>query len=278
MNCADVQEIRDLYLLGALATDEREDLELHLEECPSCQADVKAAWSAAQLLRLAAPQVSPPPSLKGRLLERASEGFEEDRTPSVGTPRVVSLARGSGRLQMDRISPVRGRTLSWASALAAALPLAVAGWFGLQVVQMQERLAETEAALRQTSYDARVVAELLGRGIQAGPEMAHVEGTEMAPDASGMFYYGRSSSEGVLVVSGLPSLPRDQTYQLWLVSGHDRMNGGTFGLEDGGKGLLMVKAPMPIASVDSIAVTMEPMGGSSTPRGAGYMHGVVRLT
>lgn len=279
MNCAEVDAVRDLHVLGVLTRQESEEVELHLLECSACRDAVRASWELVQMLRLDAPQVDPRPILRARILQEAVGSAES--APSLAPGEVVHRAADVGRTGPRlTVQPQRASrwNVSWAAALAAALPLVAAAWLALQVASLQQRVGQSEEALRHTAQEARTVAELLGRGIQAGAEMARVDGTEMAPSASGMFYYGRASSEGVLVVSGLPHLPRDQVYQLWLVSGTERMNGGTFVLEDGGKGLLLVKAPMPISSVDSIAVTMEPMGGSPTPRGTGYMWGVVRTT
>lgn len=279
MNCAEVEEVRDLHVLGALTPWESEEVELHLLECSSCREAVRSAWEIARMLRLDAPQVDPSPALRARLLQEAL--ISTDSAPPSPAVEPVHGAPDVGRID-PRVSLLAERTrrwnVAWATGLAAALPLVAAVWLALQVSSLQQRMAQSEEALRNTAQDARTVAELLGRGIQVGAEMARVDGTEMAPSASGMFYFGRAETEGVLVVSGLPYLPRDQVYQLWLVSGTDQMNGGTFVLEDGGKGLLLVKAPMPLNSVDSIAVTMEPMGGSPTPRATRYMWGAVRTT
>ena len=80
------------------------------------------------------------------------------------------------------------------------------------------------------------------------------------------------------MVHGLPELPRDQVYQVWLVRGGNRMNGGTFVLEERGKGLLLVRAPMPLGSLDWIGVSMEPSGGSAAPQGASYLRARIAST
>ena len=254
MTCAEVEEVRDLYVLGALTRDIAEDVEVHLADCGECREQVRAAWAVAQLIRVSVPQIEPSDTLRDRIIKAAA-----------GEPT---------RLQPRE----RWRIGVWGGALAAALPLAAAVWLGWQMVALRQQIDANELALRQSWHEARAVAELLGRGIQSGSAMARVEGTDMAPSASGMFYYGPTATEGVLVVHGLPELPRDQVYQLWLVRGGNRMNGGTFVLEEGGKGLLLVRAPMPLGSLDWIGVSMEPSGGSAAPQGASYMRARIAST
>lgn len=280
MNCADVQSVREIYVVGALTPEECDEVELHVADCVVCRGEVEDAWQVARQLRLAVPQVGPPGALKNRLLREATTVGEEvsdrSRWPEGGP--ALRPATASGKIVVFPGDARRARW-AWSSAVAAALPLAAAVWLGYQATVLTQRVAETEIALQSSTRDARVVAELLGHQIQAGSQgMARIDGTEMAPAASGMVYYGTAAREGIFVASGLPHLPRDQVYQVWLVQGRDRMNGGTFVLEEGGKGMVFIKSPMPLDSLDAIDVTMEPMGGSASPRGAAYMHGQVRIT
>lgn len=78
---------------------------------------------------------------------------------------------------------------------------------------------------------------------------------------------------GVLMVSGLPKLNKGEVYQLWLLSGSETVNGGTFYCEPDGSGMLVVKAPMPLLSVEGLRITVEPHGGSASPAGDRYMWG-----
>ena len=118
----------------------------------------------------------------------------------------------------------------------------------------------------------------MAKAIQRGGDMVRVEGAEMAPAASGMLYYARNENQGVLVVRELPQLPQDQVLQCWLMSGEKRMSGGTFYREEDGRGILVVKSPMALDSVDGIRVTSEPRGGSSEPRGSPYLWARIKGT
>jgi len=100
------------YLLGALDEGERVAFEAHLAGCPACREEVEALLPAAQALPISVDPVTPPPSLKARIMadvEReasllAAAGPEADRPParrrrrSPRIPRLVPAARAAALL------------------------------------------------------------------------------------------------------------------------------------------------------------------------------------
>jgi anti-sigma-K factor RskA len=66
----------------------------------------------------------------------------------------------------------------------------------------------------------------------------------------------------VLVADNMPSVPQGQTCQIWVIKGNVPESGGLF--QPGGK---ETAAPItiPIKKGDTIAVTVEPAGGSEKP-------------
>ena len=62
------------YALGILQPDERAAFEAHLPSCAECTAEVRELGLAAGALAHAVPQVTPPPSLRARVLEQATPG------------------------------------------------------------------------------------------------------------------------------------------------------------------------------------------------------------
>jgi hypothetical protein len=93
----------------------------------------------------------------------------------------------------------------------------------------------------------------------------------MAPGATGMLYYRPGENEGVIVVNGLPESPPGMVYRCWLWRGEERMNGGTLYRENDGRGMVVVKAPMPLRSMDVMRIVREPQDGSTEPRGQPYL-------
>ncbi|HZT05537.1 MAG TPA: anti-sigma factor [Chloroflexota bacterium] len=262
-SCIEVEELLGSYALGALPREALEEVEEHLGACGVCQSRAREMLRTASTLRLGVPQVDPPRALHDRILGAVRNPHEHGTgAPEDGRSLLVQL-------------PVRRRRVAgpayWAGAAALVL-MFLSGWLGLQVIALQQSVATTEESARQAWAEAEVAADTIARWNQAGAAgAAHIDGTEMAPGAWGTLYYVPSQQDGVLLVGGLPNLPKDKCYQLWLIRGDRWMNGGTFYVENDGKSVVVVKSPMPMASIDTIRVTMEPHGGSAEPRGDRYM-------
>src|SRR5438128_588472 len=71
LTCEHVGELGDAYALGALDPEVAQELEQHLERCPTCRAQVEADQVLAATLTLAPPQVEPPAGLRASLLGAA---------------------------------------------------------------------------------------------------------------------------------------------------------------------------------------------------------------
>lgn len=104
------------YTLDALVGAEQAAVEMHLETCARCQADVRWLLPAVEMLPETVEQISPPPHLRENLLDIF---------------RAESEYSGAGRRASDRKRRLRiGRfALGPAAALAAVL-IAVAGLAG----------------------------------------------------------------------------------------------------------------------------------------------------
>ena len=259
MNCAEVEQLRDLFVLGALESDEAEAVEEHVSECADCTARIAISWQAVQLLRLTVPTRQPEPT--GRRHLREALGPE---APRAIAHRAPTFWRSWRPLQM--------------AAIVAVLPLLSSLWLASQVLALQQQMQANQVALERSWQTGQHATEVMGKAIEHGGAVTTLIGTEMAPAASGSFYYMPGDRDAVLVVAGLPKPEPGHVYQLWLVSGQERMNGGTFYLEDDGAGMLVVKSPAPLANVQSLGITVEPRGGSTTPAGRRYMWGTIKST
>jgi anti-sigma factor RsiW len=263
MICAEVEELRDLYVLGALSAPEADGVEEHLQSCRACTERVAQSWQAAQLLRQAVVQRSPEDRARAGLLDAIAHEQEQDELEQ----KIKVLP-----LRPRRDFHIPWRSVRWAAA-AAVGPLLVSGWLAAQVVALQGQVAATERAREQSFQTAQHAADVLGKAVEHGGRMVALVGTEMAPTASGTLYYTPDDRDAVLTVSGLPKLNKGEVYQLWLLAGPDSMNGGTFYCEPDGTGMLVVKAPMPLTSVQGFRITNEPHGGNTAPAGNRYLWG-----
>jgi anti-sigma-K factor RskA len=110
-------ELLGPYVLGELSADERRELERHLEECPSCWADLSVVMRIHNVLREAAAS-EPPPELKARTLARA-KGESETRSGygwklwvPIAAALLVAAVAGFGILQAGLVGPSDGVALA----------------------------------------------------------------------------------------------------------------------------------------------------------------------
>ena len=87
--------------------------------------------------------------------------------------------------------------------------------------------------------------------------------TAIAGPAVGRLSYDQESRELVFEVDSLPAPPPEMTYQLWVVRGSTPVSLGTFGPAANGHAELTVDTPL--ATGETLAVTLEPAGGSGAP-------------
>lgn len=70
-----------------------------------------------------------------------------------------------------------------------------------------------------------------------------------------------------LIVQDLPPLAPGRVYQLWFADGEHWVSGGTFMVDQRGRGFLTVWPDPPLASYQTLDITVEPEGGSPRPTG-----------
>jgi anti-sigma-K factor RskA len=112
------------YVLGAMASAERDEFEAHLARCAVCQEEVGELRPAAEVLPMASPPRLPPRELKDRIMaevEReaallSSAGADADRPQRARRER-----RGLGWLSGWRLAPVAAALLVAGVLLGTAL-------------------------------------------------------------------------------------------------------------------------------------------------------------
>jgi anti-sigma-K factor RskA len=193
MTCQDIEELSGAYVLDAVTSQERQEVEEHLGSCPDCTHLVQELQSVTELLPLSVPPVEPSPTLQSRIL--ASIQADADRT-----------------IQWNR--PQRsGWWHTWTNqlvAVAAVLLLLLLGGMIVWNISLQQRIARTPTFI---SYV--------------------VKGTATNPDASGQLLYIPSKNISILTVQGLPETQGNQVYQGWLLHGTQPISIGVLNVHDG---------------------------------------------
>lgn len=289
---AAVVEMLPAYVLGSLEADEMLAVDDYLAAHPALLARVAELETAADQLALAAPQVEPPPTVKVGLMARiqADAGVRSMLsamdTQSVGTPplpRPISQAE-ERQSWVDRLRSFLGGNFFWPSlatgTLAALLVVAVyavqagssADTISAQLSDARQRIAQLESevdSLVQVNQqlEAQLANDRNQLAIFAGAErVVALAGTPDAPDASGTFYTGGDS--GLLVLRGLPPLPADQTYELWLIPDEGApVPAGLVQVGEGATHTFPIALSGQPTDYAAVGLSIEPAGGSPAPTG-----------
>ncbi len=228
------------YLLGALDAGTCDAVAEHLEDCPVCNAEGRRISEAIGALGLLAPAVEPASNLRDRFL--SSLQSEEPAAPEAGV-----------------ISAGQPRWLRYALAVAVLLVVALVGWN----VMLSRDLSQTQADLAALRHEHNQGLAMLADASRAIPLVP-----KSAPDVHGMLYLSPDSSQALLMVEKLPPARPGMVYQIWLIQGSESAPATVFRSDSGDSTLVMIDAPKPLASYQSLAITQEPgPAGSTTPTG-----------
>lgn len=288
------------YLLDALPDDESQAFETHLASCRECLAAVASLSPVVTMLpRLL--ELDPPPITAGatdliepssNLRDRILAGARAESAPTIAatesveaateaeTPLPLRSTTASSTRPRGRIRPGVERTDSATtrgtvpinlsrfvspSWLAAAVLAVVAVGGIVWAILLQGRLDERDQAIARQSELIQTQATQLDDIRQRANATAYrLAPTAQGPTgATGNVLYSLPDRFGVLYVSGLPALPADQDYQVWYLEGDQAKPGETFDMNTEGQGVVTFFTD--VATLDGVALTAEPAGGSEQP-------------
>lgn len=230
---SELHTLTGVYAMNALSDVERAEFEAHLPHCPTCAREVAELQATAGILGVAM-ELAPPAHLRAQVLQGVTT--TRQLSPEAPAPEAAVLTL-----------PTHNRWLVRTSVLAAAASVLVAIVVGVQGAQDRDELD----ALRQSTAGYGQVSELLN-----APD-AKLLNDAGSSGGNGTVVMSPSRNKAVFIASGLPSLPADRTYQLWVV--------GPGGPRSAG---LVRDEPVVtegLADAQAIALTVEPTGGSASP-------------
>ncbi|MGI5500767.1 anti-sigma factor [Lentzea sp. CA-135723] len=228
---SDLHVLTGVYAMNALSDVERAEFEAHLPHCSTCGQEVAELQATAGFLGVVA-DVAPPPRLRDQVLTAVAA--TRQLPPQAPVPVVP-------------VVPARNRWLVRGSVLAAAASVLVAIVVGVQGARDRSELD----ALRQSAAGYGQVSELLGA---ADVKVLSGNGTD---GGHGTVVMSPSRGRAAFIADGLPALPADRVYQLWVVESGGPRSAGLV------RGEPVVAER--VADAQAIALTVEPSGGSSAP-------------
>jgi hypothetical protein len=236
---AAIQELLGAYALDAVDAEEAALIEAHLADCPRCRSEVEEHREAATLLSFTG--ASAPDGVWSRI----AAGLEET-PPPLAIPRSLALRRRATR----------------AVAAVAAIAAAIVALLSVQVVHQNHRIDRLAAISDQHGLDQAAAAAAVTPGARTvrlrSDDGTHVVDAVVLPDG-----------HGYLVRADLPTLGRDQTYQLWGVIGAQTISLGVLGGEPN------VTPFRAVGPLTALAITAEHSGGAVAPTTSPIVQGFV---
>ena len=229
MTHAEMDELYELYVLGALEPEPALEIEAHLhDDCIYCSERVREALQTTSALSALAEPVKPPNALRHRVLSSVAPA-KQSRTWAFG--------------------------LAGLSAACIALA-AFSLWSSGEMQKTREQLT----AMRGERDELRSAIQLLTRSDTRAVQFGQ---TENAPHGSVLV----SRTGGLVFVgSQLPVLPGDRTFELWLIPAKGAPQpAGLFRPNPSGESVHISSVPVDASNTAAVAVSIEPPQGSTAP-------------
>jgi len=255
------------YALGALDESERASFEEHLASCDVCAAEVREFRDVAGLIAMAAPSVSPPATLRDRIVADA-RGVRPISSAATAADQGVRVLEPPGRA--GAALPARRQWSTVLPWLAAAAAVVVAIYLGQRARSEREARATAEQALASARLTLDSTGSALARRdsliqLLVSPDVQAVTVSGSGPAPSAKYFLDRRAGRVIIAASALPPAAPGRTYQLWgIETGKPPVSLGTFNTDSSGRALASVAVPAGLR-IGVTAVTDEPSGGSPQP-------------
>ncbi len=218
----------DRLVAGDTATSQA--VAAHLAGCPDCTGELARLGRASRLIGAAVREL-PPPDLRERTLASVralgrARGGDAARAAAVPTPAAAPLP---GNVRPAPPSTVASRAwtgrraaVGWIAAIAAAIVLSVATTSVLVGGRVDQQLADQSDTIHTLQEVTTATLRVTGE-----PDAKHVALTGTSNlDLLGSLVYSPSTSELVVVATGLPQPPAGQEYRCWVERGGQRQRVG----------------------------------------------------
>ena len=244
MNHERFEDHKDAYVLGALPEEERLSFEDYLAAHPERQAEIDELGAVASLLAFSPQVQEPSPELRRRVMEVVEAEAEPRRVRGTST-----FARVGDYLSVR----------SLALGAAALLVIGLLSWNVLlqsQVEVLQGRVQDAQGRVQ----DLQAQVENARDQRQQSPSV-ELEGS-WADQGANAKVVSIQENQVILVARNMPSVPEDQTCQIWVISDDVPKPSGLFQPD---RNITAAPITNSITNADVIAVTVEPAGGSKKP-------------
>ena len=153
MECKEVEDLFESYVLGALESDERAAMEAHFDKCADCLARLQEEGEIVTRLAEAAPRLEVPPRVKEALFSRIAA--ESGPEPEPGRRLSISqLSSAIGGFLMARPAP--------AFAILVVAVLIVGGvWFNSRIDDIASDTGDLDDRVAEVADESKALADRL---------------------------------------------------------------------------------------------------------------------
>lgn len=230
------------YVLHALGADESALFEALLADSEAARAEVTELADTAVELGLSVSPVEPPAALRARILGQLATTPQFERVASADEARAVRPGAAETRARRRwNIRPV-----STLIAAAAAVALIFGGGIAVNAVIQGQQATATASQISR---------------IQAAPDYQRST-VAVSTGGTATLIWSASLKRSAMVLHGLDRLPGGKTYELWYLDKSGATAAGTFDA-NGSTQSVVLNGDMKAG--DTVGVTIEPSGGSTSP-------------
>ena len=266
----DLHLLAGAYALGALDETEREEFEKYLLTSEEARAELAAFTDTAVMLGMSTTPVTPPPSLKGDIMARIAV---TPQLPSLETEKISTEQTSTEKTDAARAnvtSMFAERDIRSGAAPSPAERRAARRWYARPANILIAAAAAavifvggTALGTAMNTPTQQVEPQAVGlTEISAAADAQRAEAA-VAGGGSATVIWSAQLERSAVVISDLPVLPSDKTYELWYIDGAHITPAGTFAAAASGKTVRVLDGKM--SSGDTIGITVEPAGGSKKP-------------
>ncbi|WP_271395872.1 anti-sigma factor [Neomicrococcus lactis] len=250
-----------LSALNALSDAEREQVLRQAEESETARQELDSFQETAALLSLGTTPTQPPARLKANLMNAISGVVQVPAEPTAAAePEIQTEPEIQAETEIQtkpeaRTEPPKNSHQKF-FALAASVLLVTAGGLGVvawNLNEQQQALNERATALA-TERDGMMQ-------ILSAPDMKSKLQT-LDDGATVRLSYSVASGMMAVSTTGMPDLPEDKGYELWLISAEGATPAGMLDTSEA-EGMKMISGSM--SDVTHFGITVEPAGGSDAP-------------
>jgi hypothetical protein len=275
LTCDEVRDLAPLLVLDALEPDEMAAVREHLPGCPDAHLELLELGEAATALLETVEPAAPPARLKASLLAAAAADLAEGRHPSSAgsgaradapltpVPPPVAADSPSNVADLAAARSRRGSRVGWLLAVAAVIALLVIGASNL--------------ALRRDLDAAQAYQDGVNQALDLAAKPGSTTALLSSEDGtvSGFAVVGADGTVR-MTMEGLPPTTGSQVYTTWAIVGEEAPVAlGDFTV--GADGLATATATSPATAPGAtLALTLEPNAGNTSPEGPVVAAGVTR--